>query len=191
MEKLTYTERMILEYIRFRTNGKYPQLFECNETIARAICITKSSAKVIINNLIRKKYLIKSTDAKHKRCLSLSGKEYPGMPWVNLSNVSKCQLKKERDAYLHDYEEANNWGFKWQKESEDLQEKCRLLELENAELKEKIKNLENKINPTTEQPMQTQQGIDFGIYEPKQTTDLNEGNVAEILKGIQQKLNLV
>ena len=113
MKNLTFYERLILEYINFRTNNNIP-FFETNETIARCIDITKGSAKVLINNLIRKGYLCKSTDGKHKRVLKLSGMEFPRMPWINMSNVRAYGLKKERDELKAEYERASKNQMEYQ-----------------------------------------------------------------------------
>lgn len=116
MKKLTFYERLILEYITFRTNHDMP-FFETNETIARCVDMKESSAKVLINNLIKAGYLIKSTDGKHKRVLKLSGMEFPRAPWVNISKVRAYEIKKELDELKKEYKRTSEQLMEAQREA--------------------------------------------------------------------------
>ena len=164
MKKLTFYERLILEYIAFRTNNNR-FFFEKNETIAKCFDMKESSAKVLINNLIRAGYLIKSTDGKHRRVLKLSGMEFPRLPWVNMSGVRDYGLKKELDDQIKEYkrtseqlmesqhealaerEEKDAWMSKYtnlKKEYDNLKEKARSYVSDTQkEIADKTKLIEN------------------------------------------------
>ena len=82
-----------------------------NDKIAAALGLTVNSAKVMVNELIREGYLLKSTDTHGRRVLNLSGKPYLTISCVDLSNIDKRILAQEvlnyqRDAeyYKHQYE---------------------------------------------------------------------------------------
>ncbi len=147
MTDLTITQRHILEFIRFKTNKGFP-FYGSNEYVANALEIKESSAKVLINKLIKDNYLIKSSDIKHKRILSLSGKEYPRMPWVNMSDVNKWEIQKKRDEYLKEYETADKWGYKLQAENDILQKRCGDLQRNYDELKKVYDGLSKQLQET-------------------------------------------
>lgn len=82
-----------------------------NDKIAAALGLTVNSAKVMVNELIRDGYLLKSTDIHGRRVLNFSGKPYLAISCVDLSNIDKRILAQEvlnyqRDAeyYKHQYE---------------------------------------------------------------------------------------
>lgn len=60
-----------------------------NDKIAAALGLTVNSAKVMVNELIREGYLLKSTDTHDRRVLNLSGKPYLTISCVDLSNIDK------------------------------------------------------------------------------------------------------
>ena len=125
--ELSPSERMILDYIKFKTNNKVV-FFASNQHIATYIGIKPSSTKVLINGLIRKGYLIRGTDGKHVRTLSLSGKEYLPMAGCNMADLDKGGLKKERDTYKDEYERLTKWVDELQAENNLLKQKCATLE---------------------------------------------------------------
>jgi DNA-binding MarR family transcriptional regulator len=61
--KLTITERFILTFIGYKTKGDF-KFFMNNEKLAKAICCTTSSTKVMVNKLVREGYLIKNCDIR-------------------------------------------------------------------------------------------------------------------------------
>ena len=61
--ELSITERFILTFIGYKTKGDF-KFFMNNEKLAKAICCTTSSTKVMVNKLVREGYLIKSCDDK-------------------------------------------------------------------------------------------------------------------------------
>lgn len=82
-----------------------------NDKIAMALGLTVNSAKVLVNELIREGYLLKSTDTRGRRVLNLSSKPYLTISCVDLSNIDKKIIAQEaancqRDAeyYKHQYE---------------------------------------------------------------------------------------
>lgn len=59
-----------------------------NDKIAAALGLTVNSAKVMVNELIREGYLLKSTDIHGRRVLNFSGKPYLTISCVDLSNIA-------------------------------------------------------------------------------------------------------
>lgn len=134
MSKLSITQRTILQYIKYRCNNNH-LFFEGNETIAEHIGTTIGSTKEIINKLIRNEYLEKKDDGIHKRVLSLSGKAYQEINWVNFNDVDKRILKKKLDETTKEYNRYSDWIIELQVENRKLQNEIERLEQENAELR--------------------------------------------------------
>ena len=148
--KLSPSERMILDFIKFRTNHS-GHFYAGNQSIATYIGIKTSSAKVLINGLIRKGYLIRETDGKHKRELSLSGKEYLPMAGCNMADLDKNGIKKERDLYKSENDHLNKWVDELQAENSQLKREYTALEqkynqLNNSLEKEFIPDYQAKID---------------------------------------------
>ena len=135
--ELSPSERMILDYIKFKTNNKV-LFFASNQHIATYIGIKPSSTKVLVNGLIRKGYLIRDNDGKHQRTLSLSGKEYLPMAGCNMSDLDKGGLKKERDTYKSEYERLSKWVDELQVENNQLKQKYAALEQAHNELNTRL-----------------------------------------------------
>ena len=141
--QLSITKRVLLDYIKFKTNNNF-KFFAGNEYIADVLDLTKNSAKTFVNDLIREGYLYKETDKKGRRLLSLTGKEYKPL-FEDLSNLDKKVLKeenknlKEDNAYL-------NQEIQVQKQHADtlLSEKTDLV-ISNSELNAKVQELEVRI----------------------------------------------
>lgn len=66
-----------------------------NDKIAMALGLTVNSAKVLVNELIREGYLVKSTDTHDRRVLNLSGIPYLPLSCVDLSNIDRKSLPKK------------------------------------------------------------------------------------------------
>ena len=75
-----------------------------NDKIAMALGLTVNSAKVLVNELIREGYLLKSTDNHDRRVLNLSGKPYLTISCVDLSNIDKKIIAQEAVNYQRDAE---------------------------------------------------------------------------------------
>lgn len=71
--ELSITKRLLLDFIKYKTNNNHT-FFMGNDKIAAALGLTVNSAKVMVNELIREGYLLKSTDIHGRRVLNLSGK---------------------------------------------------------------------------------------------------------------------
>lgn len=134
--KLSLTARYLLTYIRFKTNNNRP-FFANNATIAKVIGCTEASTKVIINNLVREGYIIKTTDDKKHRNLSLSGKEFQPLDGVYMNNVEKHILKQ-------DAKNQEDWAAYCQKENEAYKARIKTLEGEIARLNQEIFDLQCK-----------------------------------------------
>ena len=102
-----------------------------NDKIAMALGLTVNSAKVLVNELIREGYLVKSTDTHGRRVLNLSGKSYLTISCVDLSNIDKKIIAQEALNYQRDAE-----YYKQQYE----QEKSRADRLTEEVTKLQIKN---------------------------------------------------
>lgn len=99
---LSITERLLLDFIKFKTNHNF-KFFMNNEKIALALDLTPNSAKVMVNKLAREGYLIKEHDNHDRRVLSLSGKAYTPL-FVDLRNVEKKLILLELANYQRDTE---------------------------------------------------------------------------------------
>lgn len=94
---------MLLDFIKYKTNNNHT-FFIGNDKIAAALGLTVNSAKVMVNELIREGYLLKSTDIHGSRVLNLSGKPYLIISCVDLSNIDKRILAQEVLNYQRDAE---------------------------------------------------------------------------------------
>ena len=99
-DKITITERAILELVRYKTRNNYI-FFGGNDYIAKAMDITKNSAKTLVNHLIRMGYLNKTYDKYKRRVLSLSDKPYLRL-FEDFTGVDKKIVTLERDDALRD-----------------------------------------------------------------------------------------
>lgn len=101
--ELSITKRLLLDFIKYKTNNSH-QFFMGNDKIAMALGLTVNSAKVLVNELIREGYLLKSTDNHDRRVLNLSGKPYLTISCVDLSNIDKKIIAQEAVNYQRDAE---------------------------------------------------------------------------------------
>ena len=101
--ELSITKRLLLDFIKYKTNNNHT-FFMGNDKIASALGLTVNSAKVMVNELIRDGYLLKSTDIHGRRVLKLSGKPYLIISCVDLSNIDKRILAQEVLNYQRDAE---------------------------------------------------------------------------------------
>ena len=101
--ELSITKRLLLDFIKYKTNNNHT-FFMGNDKIAAALGLTVNSAKVMVNELIREGYLLKSTDTHDRRVLNLSGKPYLTISCVDLSNIDKRILAQEVLNYQRDAE---------------------------------------------------------------------------------------
>lgn len=92
--ELSITKRLLLDFIKYKTNNNHT-FFMGNDKIAAVLGLTVNSAKVMVNELIREGYLLKSTDIHGRRVLNLSGKSYLTISCVDLSNIDKRILAQE------------------------------------------------------------------------------------------------
>lgn len=100
---LSITKRLLLDFIKYKTNNNHT-FFMGNDKIAMALGLTVNSAKVLVNELIREGYLIKSTDTHGRRVLNLSGISYLPISCVDLSNIDKKIIAQEALNYQRDAE---------------------------------------------------------------------------------------
>ena len=126
--EITVAERQILDLIKFRSNGKH-RFFGNNEYIADCIGIQKTSAKNMVNKLVRLGYSARLMEGK-KRYLAYTGKEYE--PIVgDLQNYDKAYLKKEVAHYKTEFKDA--------------EQEIELMNIEIDQLKDKISRQNDEI----------------------------------------------
>lgn len=101
--ELSITKRLLLDFVKYKTNNNH-KFFMGNDKIAMALGLTVNSAKVLVNELIREGYLLKSTDNHGRRVLNLSGKPYLTISCVDLSNIDKKIIAQEAANYQRDAE---------------------------------------------------------------------------------------
>lgn len=139
---LSITQRVLLSYIKYRTNNNY-KFFEGNDYIAKVLDLTPASAKVFVNTLIRKGYLYKEIDKKGRRILSLSGKPYQPL-FEDMSNVDKKILKQEKDELLQDNQYLNEQLSASEIHCQQLLSNNTDLVLSNSELTKEIQELKSR-----------------------------------------------
>lgn len=135
-DKITITERAILELVRYKTRNNYI-FFGGNDYIAKAIDITKNSAKTLVNHLIRMGYLNKTHDRYKRRVLSLSGKPYLRL-FEDFTGVDKKIVTLERDDAMRD-------SLYYQREYEGANARMETLQKERDEIQLKLIDAENRI----------------------------------------------
>ena len=91
--ELSVSERVLLDYIKFRTKSGFP-FFEKNGTIAPNVGLTEGTTKELINRLIRKGYLFKCKDEKNRRQLMLTELEHTQV-YRNFQDIGNKELKEE------------------------------------------------------------------------------------------------
>lgn len=130
--EITVAERQILDLINFRSNADHV-FFGSNEYIGDCISIQKTSAKNMVNKLVKLGYLKRVMDGK-KRVLYYTGKAYE--PIVgDLSNYDKAYLRKEVDHYKHELKNA--------------EDDMTLMKIEIDQLKDKIEEQKITIHDNT------------------------------------------
>jgi len=152
--EITVAERQILDLIKFRSNGKH-RFFGNNEYIADCIGIQKTSAKNMVNKLVRLGYLARLMEGK-KRYLAYTGKEYE--PIVgDLQNYDKAYLKKEVAHYKTEFKDA--------------EQEIELMNIEIDQLKDKISRQNDEIK-CQEHAIAVLKKIleDFGLKDDKLIT---------------------
>ncbi|MBE6446249.1 MAG: hypothetical protein E7021_02480 [Alphaproteobacteria bacterium] len=130
--ELSTTERMLLTFIKFKTNNNH-QFYMGNDAIALGIGIQPTTVKSIVNRLVREGYLIKTTDNKKKRYLSLSGKEFIPITG-NMADVDKKIAKQGQ-------ENAQRWADYYEMENKGLKKENEQLTAENLNLSKVLRGL--------------------------------------------------
>lgn len=141
MEKenhLTIHERFILTHIQYRTNNNH-KFYAGNESIAEIIGCQISSTKVMVNKLIRLGYLIKTYDAKGRRNLSLSGKDFIPLHGVLMNNIDKNLLKQ-------DAQNQEQWAEYSKQELVVAQSRIKKLEEDLLQARLEIQRLQAELN---------------------------------------------
>ena len=102
-KEITVAERQILDLIKFRSSGAH-KFFGSNDYIGETIGIKATSAKNMVNKLVKLGYLNRVMDGK-KRYLHYTGKKYE--PIVgDLSNYDKAYLRKQVAHYKQEHNDA-------------------------------------------------------------------------------------
>lgn len=142
--ELSITKRLLLDYIRFKTNNNH-QFFASNDYISKALDLTPNSAKVMVNELVRQNYLFKEADKMGRRVLSWTGKSYCAL-FENVSNLDKTYLKEELKNYKNEadyykkYSDAYEQGnAKLRNENTQLQQQILAMDSELRHKKEDLK----------------------------------------------------
>lgn len=175
--KLSLTARYLLTYIRFKTNNNRP-FFANNATIAKVIGCTEASTKVIINNLVREGYIIKTTDDKKRRNLSLSGKDFQPLDGVYMNNVEKHILKQ-------DAKNQEDWAHYLQKENDAYKARIKTLEDEITRLNKQIFELQSK---ETAKPI-LQKPTTQSEYTPN-ISSTDDETISPVISNIMKRFNL-
>ena len=150
--EISVSERLILDYIGFRTKKGFP-FFEKNSTIAPNVGLTEGTTKVLINRLVRKGYLFKCKDERNRRQLLLTELKHP-QTYTNFQDISKASLKEELDyknkelkqteQQLNDKDDAINV---WRERCNNAEKKVERLEQQVAELQRQLNTLQTTQSP--------------------------------------------
>lgn len=127
--EITVAERQILDFIKFRSNAKH-RFFGSNEYLGDSIGLQTTSAKNMVNRLVRLGYLTRTMEGQ-KRYLQYTGKKYLSVVG-DLSNYDKAYLKKEVDHYKHELKNAEDDMTLMKIEIDQLKDK---IEQKNQEIK--------------------------------------------------------
>ena len=139
--ELSITKRILLDYIKFKTNNNHT-FFAGNDYIAEALDLTPATAKVMVNDLIRKGYLRKETDKYKRRLLFLTGKEYKPL-FENMANVDKALLKSRAQQSESDLEYYKTQHRLLEIRCEALENDNNALMREKMDLKCKVRDFSN------------------------------------------------
>lgn len=141
---LSITKRVLLDYIRFRTNNNFI-FHEGNEYIAKALDLAPTTAKVFVNDLVREGYLYKATDKQGRRILSYTQKEYVPL-FEGMRNVDKKVLKQDRDDALRDNKYLNEQLSATEAHCNQLSSQNTDLVLTNEQLTREVKDLKERLS---------------------------------------------
>ena len=150
--EISVSERLILDYIGFRTKSGFP-FFEKNSTIAPNVGLTEGTTKELINRLVRKGYLFRCKDERNRRQLLLTELKHP-QTYTNFQDISKASLKEELDyknkelkqteQQLNDKDYAINV---WRERCNNAEKKVERLEQQVAELQRQLSTLQATQSP--------------------------------------------
>lgn len=136
-DQLTITQRIILSYIKFRTKNNQPFTLT-NKELAQAIDIKETSAKTMINKLIRSGYLVSLRGKHNLRNIILTGKPFKHVV-MDAEDIDKkiiSQANKEMEKELSYLRKTNQ---QYENKIEKLLDKITKLELEKETLKQQLK----------------------------------------------------
>lgn len=126
VSEISVSERQILDLIKFRSGGKHT-FFGSNDYIGDCLSIKATSAKNMVNKLVRLGYLTRKMEGK-KRYLHYTGKQYA--PVIgDMSNYDKAYLRKEVAHYKQEFK--------------DSEERIELLKIEMKQLKNELENFKH------------------------------------------------
>lgn len=150
--EISVSERLILDYIGFRTKSGFP-FFEKNSTIAPNVGLTEGTTKELINRLVRKGYLFRCKDERNRRQLLLTELKHP-QTYTNFQDISKASLKeelayknkelKQTEQQLNDKDYAINV---WRDRCNNAEKKVERLEQQVAELQRQLSTLQATQSP--------------------------------------------
>lgn len=150
--ELSVSERLILDYITFRTRSGFP-FFEKNNTIAPNVGLTESTTKELINRLVRKGYLFRCKDERNRRQLLLTEMTHT-QTYTNFAELTKANLQEELD-HQRQYNKNMERDVKMAQDSVDIwrnryhnaQNRITELEQQIAELQSKLNTLQSTKSP--------------------------------------------
>lgn len=150
--EISVSERLILDYIGFRTKSGFP-FFEKNSTIAPNVGLTEGTTKELINRLVRKGYLFRCKDERNRRQLLLTELKHP-QTYTNFQDISKASLKeelayknkelKQTEQQLNDKDYAINV---WRDRCNNAEKKVERLEQQVAKLQRQLSTLQATQSP--------------------------------------------
>jgi len=180
--EISVSERLILDYIGFRTKSGYP-FFEKNSTIAPNVGLTEGTTKELINRLVRKGYLFKCKDERNRRQLLLTELKHP-QTYTNFQDISKASLKEELDyrnkelkdteKQLNDKDEAINV---WRNNCYKAEKKVEILEQQVAELQRQLNALQGTPTPQNDNTITIEKEYTDNSESVVRTDNISVGNI--------------
>ena len=149
--ELSVSERLILDYITFRTRSGFP-FFEKNNTIALNVGLTEGTTKELINRLVRKGYLFRCKDERNRRQLLLTEMTHT-QTYTNFAELTKANLQEELD-HQRQYNKNMERDVKMAQDSVDIW-RNRYHNAQNriTELEQQIAELQSKLNTLQSTPI--------------------------------------
>lgn len=192
--EISVSERLILDYIGFRTKSGFP-FFEKNSTIAPNVGLTEGTTKELINRLVRKGYLFRCKDERNRRQLLLTELKHP-QTYTNFQDISKANLIEELNHQRQDnknmerdmkisQDAVDTWRSRYYAE----ERKVKKLEQQVAELQRQLNALQSTQTPQTDNTTTIQEEYSNNNVSIVRTDNISVGSIPNRNNGYESTGN--